>query len=185
MSRSVDDGARTVRQPVCPPPLFLSLSSLFTEPIRRLVRRRAFRCIQLTYALLTQQRERGTRRGGGGCHGVGAMDLIYNDTGPSYDAGATNREASRGLALRPPRRARIRVHVSVRAIAIQRLYRSVLAFLANGPPLMLAGLPRRLHALLPVTLYAIDARDTGIFHFPRKTLLLFAVRGLRNAQWQL
>ena len=50
------------------------------------------------------------------------MDLIYNETGPSYDAGTTNREASRGLALRAvPRRA----HTHTRAIAIQRRHERV------------------------------------------------------------
>lgn len=53
--------------------------------------------------------------------GSEGTDLIYNETGPSYDAGTTNQEASRGLALR----AASSCHTHTRVTAIQRHHKSV------------------------------------------------------------
>lgn len=39
---------------------------------------------------------------GSDCRGGRETVLIYNETGPSYDAATTNSKASRGLALRGP-----------------------------------------------------------------------------------
>lgn len=73
------------------------------------------------------------------------MDLIYNETGPSYDAGTTNREASRGLALRAGAssctRTRVRLQFSDAAKE----------FLA---PLMRVSVHQthtRMHAVFPTT----------------------------------